>query len=217
MKPLTCAATRRRLQAFHDRELAGRAIRSPSARTSSGAIECAAALAELRMMRDGAAMRSRRAILCCPTKRRPASAPAVVSRLKAEQRRSCSGAHAQRVRRHALRLRGTRRRRRQRSSASLIMLSMMRFATTRRPDSLAGIVSMLARHGRSNASSATTRSTRRSAASDGVERCSAARNEAAAQDAVFTLEAVVTREGRLANLDGVHAGGRTSRPWVRRS
>ena len=75
MKPLTCAATRRRLQAFHDRELPFGDQIAVSAHLE-WCDRCAAALAELRV---GAARRCRR---CAPgraalsrTKKPPSSPP----------------------------------------------------------------------------------------------------------------------------------------------
>jgi hypothetical protein len=89
------------------------------------------------------------------------------------------------------------------------MLGMMRFATTERPDSLAGIVSMLAtplecEFGNELVEAAVCRER-------WVERFQRA-NEAAEQDAVFTLEAVLTTDQHLPNLTGAHRRGRRTAP-----
>jgi len=79
----------------------------------------------------------------------------------------------------------------------LIMLSMMRFATSERPDSLAAMVSVLAApHECDSGNDFTDVSGCRARWEARFQRA----NEDAEQDAVFTLEAaVVTRGGHLAN------------------
>src|SRR5438067_2498676 len=84
----------------------------------------------------------------------------------------------------------------------VIMLSMMRFATNERPDSLAAIVSVLAMplecesgNDLSDASGCRARWEAR------FQRA----NESAEQDVVFALDAVVTQKGRLANLETLRA------------
>lgn len=201
MKPLTCAATRRRLQAFHDRELP---VTDQIAVGShlEWCDQCAATLNELRMVREALhALVPRRGALS--NEEAVGFNAAVVNRLKAENDRS-----------FLVRIRGafddmhlvyaglgsavaT-------VVCLVIMLSMMRFATNERPDSLAAIVSMLAtplecEFGNDFADASICRER-------WVERFQRA-NEAAEQDAVFTLEAVVTRQGRLANLAVMRAGG----------
>jgi anti-sigma factor RsiW len=202
MKPLTCAATRRRLQAFHDRELAVTDQIAVGAHLE-WCDQCAAALNELKMVRDALhAFIPRHTMLS--NEEAAGFSAAVVSRLKAENDRSLlvrirsafddmhfvyaglGSAVATVV-------------------CLVIMLSMMRFATNQSPDSLAAIVSMLAtplecEFGNDPVDASICRER-------WVERFQRA-NEAAAQDAVFTLEAVVTDQGRLANLAVMHAGGR---------
>jgi len=202
MKPLTCAAARHRLQAFHDRELAVTDQIAVGAHLE-WCDQCAGLLNELKMVRDALhAFVPRHPMLS--NEEAAGFSAAVVSRLKAENDRSL-----------LVRIRsafddmhfvyaglG--------SAVStvvclVIMLSMMRFATNQSPDSLAAIVSMLAtplecEFGNDPVDASICRER-------WVERFQRA-NEAAAQDAVFTLEAVVTNQGRLANLAVMHAGGR---------
>lgn len=84
----------------------------------------------------------------------------------------------------------------------ILMLSMMRFATTDRPDSLAAVMNVLATplecesgNDLSDASGCRAR---------WAERFLRA-NESDELEAVFALEAVVTRQGRLANLATLRA------------
>jgi hypothetical protein len=202
MKPLTCTATRRRLQAFHDRELAVTDQIAVGAHLE-WCDQCAGVLNELRAVREMLqVLVPRRGVLS--NEEAEGFNAAVVNRLKAENDRSL-----------LVRIRsafddmhfvyaglG--------SAVStvvclVIMLGMMRFATNERPDSLAAIVSMLAtplecEFGNDPVDASICRER-------WVERFQRA-NEAAAQDAVFTLEAVVTRQGRLANLSVMQTGRR---------
>ena len=194
MTPLTCAAARRRLQAFHDQQLdvddqiamAGHLEWcDPCSRELDGLCEVREALqgltaARLTLSREEAA----------------AFNAGVVNRLAAEDAVSLyarvldlfddmhvvyagfGAAVATMV-------------------CLVIMLSMMRFATSERPDSLAAIVSLLSiplecESGNDLADGSGCRAR-------WAERFQRA-NETAELDAVFTLEAVVTRQGRLANL-----------------
>ena len=84
----------------------------------------------------------------------------------------------------------------------IIMLSMMRFASSERSDSLAAMVAFLATPG----SSADAIAIDAASHARWTARFQAA-NESAQQDAVFTLAAVVTREGRLADLERLRARG----------
>ena len=202
MKALTCSATRRRLQAFHDRELAVTDEIAVGAHLNR-CDQCAAMLDELRMVRDALhAFVPQRAALS--NEEVAGFSAAVVNRLKAEN----DASFLVRVREmfddmHFV-YAGV-------GSAVatvvcvVIMLSMMRFATNERPDSLAAIVSMLAtplecEFGNDFSDVSICRER-------WVERFQRA-NEAAEQDAVFTLEAVVTTQGRLANLAVMRSGGR---------
>jgi hypothetical protein len=86
----------------------------------------------------------------------------------------------------------------------VIMLSMMRFATKERPDSLAAIVTVMS----------TPIECESGNESDDTVGCRARwterfqrANESAELDAIFTLDAIVTRHGRLANFAVLRAGG----------
>jgi Putative zinc-finger len=82
----------------------------------------------------------------------------------------------------------------------IIMVSMMRFATAERSDSLAAMVAFLATPG----SSADAIVIDAASHARWTARFQAA-NESAEQDAVFALAAVVTREGRIADLERLRA------------
>jgi len=199
MKPLTCAATRRRLQAFHDRELP---VTDQIAVGShlEWCDHCAELLAELRDMRSVLqAFAPGRAALS--QEEAGAFQVAVVNRARAEQEASFLvrvrgmfddmhlvyaglGATAATI------------------VCVVIMLGMMRFATNERPDSLAAIVTVLATplecesgNDLSDASGCRARWEAR------FQRA----NESAEQDVVFALDAVVTQKGRLADLEMLRA------------
>jgi hypothetical protein len=195
MKALTCPAARRRLQAFHDAELAVPDQIAVEAHLD-WCDECAATLRDLRMMRSTLhAIVPRSGALT--NEDAAGFTAAVVNRLKAENDRSFivriraafddmhlvyAGAGAAMAT----------------IACVLIMLGMMRFATNeQRPDSLAAIVSMLATPLECQVGNdPLDMSNCRERWVERVERA----NELAEQDAVFTLEAVLTQQGRLENL-----------------
>jgi len=195
MRPLTCAATRRRLQAFHDRELT-----IPDQIAVGAHLEwcdhCAAALADLRAV--GHALRAFA----------PGRVAASVDESDTFQRAVLNRVKAEREASFIVRVRGmfddmhlvyaglgaT--------AATLvcvvIMLSMMRFASAERPDSLAAILSVL------------STPVECQSGSDFIDEfgCRARytgrfqrANEAAEEDVVFALDALVTSKGRLPNID----------------
>jgi len=84
-----------------------------------------------------------------------------------------------------------------------IMLGMMRFATNEHPASLAAMVSFLATPG-SNADSAAIDAESQARWTARFE----AANETAEQETVFTLDAAVTHEGRIAKLEHLRATDR---------
>jgi hypothetical protein len=199
MKPLNCAAARRRLQAFHDHEL-GVADQIAVSSHLEWCDACAASFAELRVIR--AALQSiAPGRMALTNEEAGVFAAAVVSRVKAEEQASLlvrvrslfddmhlvyagiGAAVATAV-------------------CVVIMLGMMRFATNERPDSLAAIVSMLATPLECESGNDLTDAS-------GCRARWAARfqraNETAEQDAIFTLEAIVTHQGRLANLQKLRA------------
>jgi len=181
MKVLTCAATRRRLQAYHDEEL------PISDQIAVGAhlewcAHCSASFAELRLL--GAALRSSAPGRTVLDRESDASLHAsIVSRLWAENTASfgarvrgmfedmhlvyagLGGAAATAV-------------------CAVIMLTMMRFATDERPGSNRNPVVVDARMLMPRPLDTTFITP-----------------DARGEDAVFTLSGVVTLEGRLINLE----------------
>ena len=203
MKTLTCAAARRSLQAFHDSELpVSQEIAVWAHLEWCG--ECGAALADLQVVREAllVATQGRRTL----TGEDAASFHAsVVNRVKAERDTSWF-AHLQ-VMFEDMRLGyagvGA-------AVATMvcvvIMLSMMRFATIERPDSLAAMITFLATPGSNQNPVPIDARVLLPRALDSA--FSAGENDTSGEvDAVFTLAAVVTREGRIANLELLHANG----------
>lgn len=201
MKALTCAAVRRRLHAYHDREL-NVADQIAVGSHLEWCDRCAASVAELELLRTllQSAAPGRATFLEDETAEVGAAA---LSRVKAEQEASFLarvrvmfddmhlvyaglGATVATV------------------ACAIMMLGMMRFATEQRPDSLAAIVSLLATpvgcqfSERTDASACQAR---------WVERFDRA-NELAEQDAVFALDSIVTEKGRLADLHRLRASRR---------
>jgi len=201
MKVITCAAARRKLQAYHDRELAvGDEIAVAS--HLEWCSECAETFADLR--RVSAALRTiapgRQAL---SREEAAGFTAAVVSRMDAERDQS-----------FLVRIRdmfddmhlvyaglGA-------TAATLvciiIMLGMMRFATRERPDSLAAIVNILANPGSNLNPVAIDARVQMPRALDGALSSSSL----APEDAVFALAAVVTREGTISNLELLRTSGR---------
>jgi hypothetical protein len=206
MKPLTCAATRRRLQAFHDSEL-GVSDQINVASHLEWCDDCAAALSDLQTIRQALVARApRREALTY--EEAAALNSAVINRLKAEHDVSffvraramfedmhlvyaALGAAVATV------------------FCVIVTSSMMRFATKERPDSLAAIVSMLAtplecEAGNELGDASLCRER-------WMERFQHA-NEAAEQDTVFSLEEVLTKDGRLVALPVSRRGERHAVP-----
>ena len=202
MKTFTCGAARLRLPAFHDREL-----------TTSDQIAVAAHLdvcpkcAELVADADlvGAALRAMAPGRSTLNRDEAAGFHAsVVNRVKAER----DASFVARVRgmfddMHLV-YAGL-------GSAAatmmcvIIMLGMMRFASSERPDSLAAMVACLATPG----SSANAVAIDAASHARWTARFSAA-NETAEEDAVFTLAEMLTRTGRGAKLEPLRTGGRSA-------
>ena len=203
MKTLTCAAARRSLQAFHDRELTVSQQIAVSAHLEWCG-ECAAALVELQLVR--AALRGVAQAHGLMVREDAACFNAtVVARLKAEQDASwfarlevmfedmhlvyaALGAAAATI------------------VCIVIMLGMMRFATSERPDSLAAIVTFLATPGSNENPVPIDGRVLLPRALDASFSAAPGENDAEV-DTVFTLAAVVTREGRVANLELLHPNG----------
>ncbi len=202
MSPLTCAATRRRLDAYCDHELSLDEEVAVAAHLD-WCDACAVALDDMR--RIGAALRTFRSQEPLGAEEAAGFFHAVVNRARAERDASTVvrvramfddwhlvyaglGAAAATL------------------ACVLVMLGMMRFATIERPDSLAAIVNFLATPGSNENPVAIDNRVLMprvldaafSSAADGTE-----------QDVVFTLAAVVTREGRIANLELLRANDHT--------
>jgi hypothetical protein len=194
MKPLTCAKTRRRIHAFHDGELS---VPEQIAVAShlEWCDECAAAFEDMQNVR---------AVLRSVLPGRTALSPdeqhifpaAVVNRMKAERSASWpvrlqlmfEDAHLVYAGAAA-------------AFAALVcvvvMLGMMRFATsTPRPDSLAALLNVLTPGSNPVVPRASVQMPKPL-----DQAFSTSSGVTGDEDAVFTLAAVVTREGRVANLE----------------
>jgi putative zinc finger protein len=198
MKPLTCTATLRRLQAFHDRELTIDDQISVSAHLE-WCDRCADRLSQLRLVRSALQAYA------------PGRVAAAIDESEAFQRAVLNRVKAEREASFFARVRGmfddmhlvysglgaaaaT-------MVCVIIMLSMMRFATSERPDSLAAIMSVLS-------TPIGCESMTDLIDGGGCSRWEAQfqrANESAEEDAVFALDAVVIEKGRLADLEHLRA------------
>jgi len=199
MKPLNCAAARRRIQAFHDHELAV-ADQIAVASHLEWCDTCAALFADLRVMRTALQSRARRR-MSLSNEQAAVFTATVVNRLKAEDDASLFARLREMFDDMHLVYAGL--------GATVatvccvfVMLSMMRYATNVRPDSLAAIMTVMATplecesgNDLADVSGCRARWTAR------FQRA----NETAEQDAVFTLSAVITHQGRVANLETLRA------------
>jgi hypothetical protein len=208
MKALSCAAARRRLQAYHDRELNVSDQIAVSAHLE-WCDECAGAVAELGAL--GAALQHCAAGRTALTNEQAVVfTSSVVSRLKAEEDASLL-THLQRLfdDMHFIYAGlGA-------VAAALvcvvILLGMMRFAAAEQPDSLAAMVSLLAIPTECEPGIDLVEG---SGCARWVERVQRA-NESAEQDAVFTLAEVVVTHGRLTNFAMLRAGRRATSEQVK--
>ncbi len=193
MKSLSCASTRRRLQAFHDRELAVGEQIAVNAHVD-WCPRCGRALAEIREV--GSALQTslpRRVTLSVEDA--AVFTGTVVSRLKAEDDASLFS--RVRVMFQDMRLGyaglGA-------TAATIvcvvIMLAMMAFAPPERPDSLRAMMSVISTPLDCEAFDLSDASGCRARWAERFQRA----NEWAEQDAVFALEIVLTRQGRLASF-----------------
>ncbi|HEY3043096.1 MAG TPA: zf-HC2 domain-containing protein [Vicinamibacterales bacterium] len=195
MKAFTCAATRRRLDAFRDRELPVADEIAVSAHLE-WCEECAAIAGEIRsvgeLLRASAPGR-----LALSNESADAFTAAVVSRLKAEHDTSISSEVRRMFEDMHLLYVG--------AGATIaatvcviLMLGMMRFATDARPDSLAAILNVMATPFGCDASTSEIPDAMvcRARWVESFQRA----NESAEQDTVFTLDAVVIQQGQLANF-----------------
>jgi hypothetical protein len=201
---LHCAAAGRRLQAFHDRELSVSEEIAVSVHVQS-CDRCAAALAELRSLGSLLSALPSRELALSSDEARTFN-QTVFSRLKAEDNASFLayvrdmfedirlvyagvGAAVATV------------------ACVVVMLGMMRFATSERPDSLAAIVTLVA----------TPLECENIDVSDSAgcrakwEARFKSANESAEQESVFALDEVVTHQsGHLANLEVLRTGHRAA-------
>jgi anti-sigma factor RsiW len=210
VRALTCTATGRRLQAFYDDELPVADQIAVQAHLD-WCDACAATLEDLRFL--GTALRS-----CAlehdslSHEEATALAATVVSRRKAEQDASYF-ARAQRMFDDMHLVYAGVGATAATAICVVIMLSMLRFASFGRPDatpaadersdSLAAMLDVLATPG----SSADAMAIDIASHARWAARLQAA-NETAEQDAVFALDAIVTRDGRLPNLHRLRTRGR---------
>ena len=209
MTPLTCTAAQRRLQAFYDGELPVADQIAVQAHMD-WCDACAATLEDLRVL--GTALRN-----CAlghdslSYEEATALAATVVSRRKAEQDASFF-ARAQRMFDDMHLVYAGVGATVATAVCVVIMLSMLRFASFGRPDaipaadgrsdSLAAMLDVLATPG----SSADAMAIDSASHARWAARLQAA-NETAEQDAVFALDAIVTRNGRLPNLHRLRTRG----------
>jgi len=203
MKTLTCAAARRSLQAFHDSELPVSQEIAVWAHLE-WCDGCAATLAELQLVR-GALLVATQERGTLPREEAASFTATIVNRLKAEQDTSWLARLEVMFADMRLGYAGV-----GAAVATMIcvviMLGMMRFATIERPDSLAAIVTFLATPGSNENPVPIDARVLLPRALDG-SFAAGENNTSAEVDAVFTLAAVVTREGRIGNLELLHSNG----------
>jgi hypothetical protein len=201
MTPLTCAATRRRLHAFHDHELS---VSDQIAVAShlEWCDDCAAELADLRLLQTAlrATAPGRQAL---SREEESGLQAAIAGRMRAERDQSFTvrvrdvfqdmhlvyaglGGAAAAI------------------ACIFITLGLTRLTPVDRPASLAAFVNLLAAPGSNENPIVLDDRVLMPRALDGL---SAPTGDATEEDAVFTLAAVVTREGRIANLELLHAMG----------
>jgi hypothetical protein len=208
MKVLTCAAVRRRLDAFYDRELAVHDQIAVGAHLD-WCDHCAATYDAMR--RVGATLRAAAPGRGAASMRGAASrdeetrfTTTVVSRLNAERNASMTASIRLAFQDLRLVYVGV--------SAAVaatvclaVMMGMMRFAAVSRPDSLAAILNVMATPFECETTSEVPDAL--ACRARWVERFQRA-NESAEQDAVFTLDAIVIHDGRVANLAVLRASRR---------
>jgi hypothetical protein len=196
MKTLSCASTRRRLQAFHDGELAVGEQIAVSAHVD-WCPRCALALAEIREV-SSALQGVLSGQLTLSQEDAAVFTGTVVNRLKAEDDASLFSrvrVMFQDMRLGYAGLGGTA----ATCVSVVIMLTMMHFAPAERPDSLRAMMTVMATPLDCEANDLSDTTGCRARWAERFQRA----NEWAEQDAVFALEIVVTPQGHLTNLAGL--------------
>jgi hypothetical protein len=203
MKVLTCAAARRRLDAYHDEELS---ISEQIAVTShlEWCDDCAESLDDLRQLRD-VLRRSMPGRMALSVEDDLSLQATVVNRIKAEERLSFGAWLQEAFADMHLVYAGL-----SAVAAAIaclaVTLGMMRFATNERPDSTAAMVRMFATPGSNLYPVSAGPRVRMPRALDEPIWVTPADI-----DAHYTLSAIVTREGRVGSLEILNStGGR----WV---
>ena len=205
MKVLNCTAARRRLNAFHDDEL------SIEDQIATGAHldwcdRCAAEFAEVRLVRSALRAGLRRAALS--GEEAVSFQAAVVNRIRAEWTASVSARLSGMFEDMHLVYAAV-----GAAGATIVcvvvMLGMMHFATIERPDSLAALVNLLGSPG-SNGNPVPLDA--RILMPRALDEAFYTPPDMNGDDAAFALSGVVTREGRVANVEllntyGAQAGG----------
>jgi hypothetical protein len=212
MRVLICEEARPLLEEYHDDELpVGDLIAVRAHLEWCG--ECSAVFADLRLMR-GLVRASAPGQALLEQEDRTTFQAGVISRARAEERASWSARVREALDDMHVVYAGI-------GAAAatvfcvLVLMSMMRFATLQRPDSLAAIVNLLASP-KATVHDANAPGTNENPvvvdaqmlmprALDQLFLAAASAND----ESVFTLSAVVTREGRLVNLEWHSPSGRT--------
>jgi hypothetical protein len=203
MKMLTCAAARRRLHAYHDEELSI----SDQIRVSAHldwCEPCASSLDELRQLRDALrrGLPGRRALSHFTSDEELTLQRTVVSRIKAEETLSF-GVWARELFADMHFVYAGLSSMAAALACVAIMLGMMRFATNERPDSTAAMVRVYGSSGSNlNPVSVSPR-----LLMPRVLDAPIWATPVAGADAIFTLSAVVTREGRIGNFEVLKPNG----------
>jgi hypothetical protein len=212
MRVLICEEARPLLEEYHDDELpVGDLVAVRAHLEWCG--ECSAVFADLRLMR-GLVRATAPGQALLEQEDRTSFQSGVISRARAEERVSWSGRAREVLDDMHIVYAGI-------GAAAatvfcvLVLMSMMRFATHERPDSLAAIVSLLATPKTANQGANAPGTNQNPVAVDARMLMPRALDQlflsaaSASDDSVFTLSAVVTREGRLVNLEWHSPSGRT--------
>ena len=190
MKPLSCVATRRRMSAYQDGELAIREQLAVDAHLRS----CRACAAELASLRDvGDVLRARAAAAAVRSSAvMDAFESDLMNRLSAERAESVSAQMSRAFQDMRLGFAAL-------GSAAAAVVSVLLVIVifyfgprSERPDSLAGMMETLGAPAIGMDSRISSRPTSTGAITEGF---------VSEEDAVFALAAVVTRNGRIANLE----------------